>query len=99
MEYDIHTLLDLATLATTLWVIYMIRFKLKSSYMEDKDNFALYYVVCINRSNITFSSCITNYLYAEGAFSANCCYKSLGQLQSTSKTRTLNEVLWTTLID
>ncbi|KAE8725584.1 Detected protein of confused Function [Hibiscus syriacus] len=45
MEYDIHTLLDLATLATTLWVIYMIRFKLKSSYMEDKDNFAIYYVV------------------------------------------------------
>ncbi|XP_017631974.1 uncharacterized protein LOC108474532 isoform X2 [Gossypium arboreum] len=45
MEYDIHTILDLATLATTLWVIYMIRFKLKSSYMEDKDNFAIYYVV------------------------------------------------------
>lgn len=45
MEYDIHTLLDLATLATTLWVIFMIRFKLKSSYMEDKDNFAMYYVV------------------------------------------------------
>ncbi|CAN1259509.1 ER lumen protein-retaining receptor [Linum perenne] len=45
MEYDIHTLLDLATLGTTLWVIYMIRFKLKSSYMEDKDNFALYYVL------------------------------------------------------
>ncbi|XP_039053737.1 ER lumen protein-retaining receptor erd-2.2-like [Hibiscus syriacus] len=45
MEYDIHTLLDLATLGTTLWVIYMIRFKLKSSYMEEKDNFALYYVL------------------------------------------------------
>jgi ER lumen protein retaining receptor len=45
MEYDIHTLLDLATFVTTLWVIYMIRFKLKSSYMEDKDNFAIYYVV------------------------------------------------------
>ena len=28
MEYDIHTLLDMATLVTTLWVIYMIRFKL-----------------------------------------------------------------------
>ncbi|KAK7847750.1 hypothetical protein CFP56_006246 [Quercus suber] len=44
MEYDIHTLLDLATFLTTLWVIYMIRFNLKSSYMEDKDNFAIYYV-------------------------------------------------------
>nr|GMD11019.1 putative ER lumen protein-retaining receptor C28H8.4 [Ipomoea batatas] len=45
MEYDIHTLLDLATLATTLWVIYMIRFNLKSSDMENKDSFPLYYVV------------------------------------------------------
>ncbi|XP_021902435.1 putative ER lumen protein-retaining receptor C28H8.4 isoform X2 [Carica papaya] len=45
MEYDMHTLLDSATLVTTLWVIYMIRFKLRSSYMEDKDNFAIYYVV------------------------------------------------------
>ncbi|KAF7142914.1 hypothetical protein RHSIM_Rhsim05G0063500 [Rhododendron simsii] len=45
MEYDIHTLLDLSTLATALWVIYMMRFNLKSSYMEDKDNFAMYYVV------------------------------------------------------
>ncbi|KAE8651346.1 hypothetical protein Csa_001424 [Cucumis sativus] len=44
MEYDIHTLLDTATLVTTLWVIYMIRFKLRSSYMEDKDNFPIYYV-------------------------------------------------------
>lgn len=45
MEYDIHTVLDTATLATTLWVIYMIRFKLRTSYMEDKDNFAISYVV------------------------------------------------------
>jgi hypothetical protein len=45
MEFDIHTLLDSAALATTLWVIYMIRFNLKSSYMEDKDNFKIYYVV------------------------------------------------------
>ncbi|XP_013706399.1 ER lumen protein-retaining receptor erd-2.2 isoform X1 [Brassica napus] len=45
MEYDIHTILDLATLGTTLWVIFMIRFKLRASFMEDKDNFALYYVL------------------------------------------------------
>ena len=45
MEYDIHTILDSATLGTTLWVIYMIRFKLMSSYMDDKDNFKIYYVV------------------------------------------------------
>ena len=46
MEFDLHTLLDSATLATTLWVIYMIRFNLRPTYMEDKDNFAIYYVVC-----------------------------------------------------
>ncbi|XP_022876200.1 uncharacterized protein LOC111394564 isoform X2 [Olea europaea var. sylvestris] len=45
MEFDIHTLLDSATLATTLWVIYTIRFKLRSSYVEDKDNFAIYYLI------------------------------------------------------
>ncbi|PWZ39369.1 hypothetical protein Zm00014a_032641 [Zea mays] len=45
MEYDIHTILDSATLVATLFVIYMIRFKLRSTYMVDKDNFALYYVV------------------------------------------------------
>lgn len=54
MEYDIHTLLDLATLVTTLWVIYMIRFNLKSSYMEDKDNFAIYYVVSFFSSPFFF---------------------------------------------
>ncbi|KAJ8498149.1 hypothetical protein OPV22_008701 [Ensete ventricosum] len=32
-------------LATTLWVIYMIWFKLESSYMKEKDNFGIYYVV------------------------------------------------------
>lgn len=48
MEYDIHTILDLATLAATLWVIFMIRFKLKSSYMEDKDTLPLYYVVSVS---------------------------------------------------
>ncbi|KAK4770566.1 hypothetical protein SAY87_031098 [Trapa incisa] len=45
MEYDIHTLLDSATLIATLWVIYMIRFKLASSYMGDEDNFAIFYMV------------------------------------------------------
>lgn len=57
MEYDIHTLLDLATLGTTLWVIYMIRFKLRSSYMEDKDNFAIYYVV-----SFVSAACSYNFL-------------------------------------
>jgi len=54
MEYDIHTILDLATLGTTLWVIYMIRFNLKATYMEEKDNFALYYVVSESFSVLIF---------------------------------------------
>lgn len=45
MEYDIHTLLDTGTLLTTAWVIYMIRFKLKSTYSSDLDNFPIYFVV------------------------------------------------------
>ncbi|KAL4285323.1 hypothetical protein GQ457_16G013060 [Hibiscus cannabinus] len=45
MEYDIHTILDSATLVSTLWIIYMIRFNLRSTYMEDKDNFKIQYVV------------------------------------------------------
>ncbi|KAH0921970.1 hypothetical protein HID58_021988 [Brassica napus] len=48
MEFDLHTLLDSATLVTTLWVIYMIRLKLRPTYMEDKDNFPIYYVVKIS---------------------------------------------------
>nr|WRQ20307.1 ER lumen protein-retaining receptor erd-2.2 [Citrullus colocynthis] len=45
IEYDVHTFLDLATLVATLWVIYMIRYKLKASYMGDKDNFKVLYLV------------------------------------------------------
>ncbi|XP_031403254.1 ER lumen protein-retaining receptor erd-2.2-like [Punica granatum] len=54
MEYDIHTFLDSATLATTLWVIYTIRFRLKSSYMQDKDNFPIYFLVSLSpRSSLS----------------------------------------------
>lgn len=45
MEGDIHTFLDFVTLVSTLWVVYMMRFKLKSTYIEDLDNMPLYYVV------------------------------------------------------
>ncbi|KAL2933080.1 ER lumen protein-retaining receptor [Bienertia sinuspersici] len=42
---DIHIVLDSLTLISTLWVIYMIRFKLKSTYMQSHDNMPLYYVL------------------------------------------------------
>lgn len=45
IEKDIHTALDFATLVSTLWVIYMIRFKLKFTYIVELDNLPLYYVV------------------------------------------------------
>ncbi|KAK4778611.1 hypothetical protein SAY86_006139 [Trapa natans] len=45
MGHNTHTALDFVTLASTLWVIYMIRFKLKSTYIEEQDNFSMYYVV------------------------------------------------------
>ncbi|XP_023533298.1 putative ER lumen protein-retaining receptor C28H8.4 [Cucurbita pepo subsp. pepo] len=74
MEYDIHTILDLATLATTLWVIYMIRFKLKSSYMADKDNFALYYVLapCAILALLVHPS--TSHHFVNRVFWAFCVY-------------------------
>ncbi|XP_010532910.1 PREDICTED: putative ER lumen protein-retaining receptor C28H8.4 [Tarenaya hassleriana] len=45
MEGDIHTFLDLATFVLTLWVIYMIRFKLNSSYVKELDNVPICYLV------------------------------------------------------
>ncbi|KAL9228343.1 hypothetical protein vseg_003935 [Gypsophila vaccaria] len=37
--------LDVVSLVATLWVIYMIRFKLKSTYTKDLDNMPLYYIL------------------------------------------------------
>lgn len=45
MEGDIHTFLDFATLVATLWVVYMIRYKLKSTYVEELDNMKRRYLV------------------------------------------------------
>ncbi|KAI4340318.1 hypothetical protein MLD38_025168 [Melastoma candidum] len=45
MEKNIHTVLDLLTLFTTGWVIYMMRWKLKSSYSKDMDTLPIYYVL------------------------------------------------------
>lgn len=45
MEGDIHTVLDSATLISTIWVIYMIRFKLKSTYVKELDSMHIYYLV------------------------------------------------------
>jgi len=45
MEYDVHTVLDLLTLAATAWVIYTLRVTLKDSYQNEQDTIQTYYVV------------------------------------------------------
>lgn len=42
---DIYIVLDSLTLVSTLWVIYMIRIKLKNTYLQELDNMPLYYVL------------------------------------------------------
>jgi len=51
-EANIHTWLDLITLFSTLVVIWMIRFRLKSSYIKDLDNMRLLFVVNILSSSL-----------------------------------------------
>lgn len=45
MEYDIHTILDLLTLAATLWVQYKMRVPLKATYNDELDTLKTHYVV------------------------------------------------------
>ncbi|XP_022995795.1 ER lumen protein-retaining receptor 3-like isoform X1 [Cucurbita maxima] len=45
MEVDVYTFLDSINFIATVWVIYMIRSKLKNTYNKALDNFHLYYVV------------------------------------------------------
>lgn len=45
MEKDIHTFLDLLTVVVTAWVIYTMRYKLRSAHNEELDNLPLYYVL------------------------------------------------------
>lgn len=44
MEYDIHTLLDFATLAATGWVVYMLAGPLSDTYQADQDALPWYAV-------------------------------------------------------
>ncbi|KAK7287398.1 hypothetical protein RIF29_00671 [Crotalaria pallida] len=45
MEGNIHTLLDMISLLSVSLIVWMIRFKLKSSYVKELDNFRLLFVV------------------------------------------------------
>ncbi|KAH9609031.1 hypothetical protein KSS87_004038 [Heliosperma pusillum] len=44
-RWNTNSLLDLIILGATLWIIYMMRVKLKSSYLKELDNMPLYYVL------------------------------------------------------
>lgn len=58
IEGDIHTLLDSLTLASTLWVVYQIRFKFKSTYIAKLDNLPLYYVVSLKSGRYIVFQCL-----------------------------------------
>eukprot|EP00894_Picocystis_sp_ML_P004988 jgi/Pico_ML_1/55505/g1180.t1 len=45
MEFDVHTFLDLITLASTVWVIYTMRVTLKQTYTKELDSMKIYYVL------------------------------------------------------
>ncbi|PSS09636.1 ER lumen protein-retaining receptor C28H8.4 like [Actinidia chinensis var. chinensis] len=74
MEGNIHTVLDFATLVFTLWVIYMIRFKLKSTYTPELDNLVIYYMVipCAVLSILIHPN--TNHAYVSRILWAFCVY-------------------------
>jgi len=91
MEYDIHTLLDFATLITTVWVVFMMRFKLKSTYMEDLDNLPIYYVLVPCAVLAFFIHPRTSHLWINRALWAFCVYLEavsvLPQLRLMQNTR------------
>ncbi|KAF3591257.1 hypothetical protein DY000_02022472 [Brassica cretica] len=74
MEGDIHTVLDFATLVSTLWVIYMIRFKLKASYVKTLDNCHHYYVLVPSAILAFIIHPSTRYTYINRVMWAFCVY-------------------------
>ena len=47
MEYDIHTFLDLMTLAATIWVVYTMRTTLRKTYNDQLDDFHVVYILAM----------------------------------------------------
>jgi ER lumen protein retaining receptor len=48
-ESKIHLVLDFISLLATAWVVYMIRFKLKSTYIKDFDKSPILYLVILRK--------------------------------------------------
>ncbi|WZY98335.1 hypothetical protein YC2023_070664 [Brassica napus] len=93
MEFDLHTLLDSATLVTTLWVIYMIRLKLRPTYMEDKDNFPIYYVVKLPNSLFLLLS-LSSYLRFNGRISVVPCAVVSLLIHPSTRHHIINRLFW-----
>ncbi|XP_050206038.1 uncharacterized protein LOC126655779 [Mercurialis annua] len=74
MEADIHTVLDFATLISTLWLLYMIRFKLKSTYIKELDNMPLYYLVVPSVILAAIIHPYTKHIYISRILWAFCVY-------------------------
>lgn len=74
MEYDIHTILDLMTLAATCWVITMILTKLKSSWQQDKDVLLEAYILIPCALLALISHPRTRHAWINRVFWAFCVY-------------------------
>ncbi|XP_052211080.1 uncharacterized protein LOC127813963 [Diospyros lotus] len=74
MEGDIHTVLDFVTLIATIWVIYMIRFKLKSTYIAELDNLAIYYLIIPSAIVAVLIHPYTHHAYISRLLWAFCVY-------------------------
>lgn len=74
MEYDIHTLLDLLTLAATVWVIYTMRTTLKATYNAQMDSLPIWYVLAPCALAAVAAHPSTSHLYLNRVLWALCVY-------------------------
>ncbi|CAA7023730.1 unnamed protein product [Microthlaspi erraticum] len=74
MEGDIHTILDFASLVSTLWVIFMIRYKLKATYIKSLDTCYNYYVLVPSAILALFIHPSTSYHIIYRVMWAFCVY-------------------------
>ena len=93
MEYDIHTFLDLLTLAATIWVIYTMRITLRKTYNEQMDDFHTVYILapCVLAAVLVHPT--TSHAYINRIFWAVCVYieavSVLPQLRMMQKAKTV----------
>ncbi|XP_021274183.1 putative ER lumen protein-retaining receptor C28H8.4 isoform X2 [Herrania umbratica] len=98
LEGDIHTLLDFATLIFTAWVIFMIRYKLKSTYIKELDNFPIYYMVVPSAILAVLIHPYNTHIYISQVLWAFCVYLEavsvLPQLRMMQKAKPTMYLHW-----